>query len=159
MIDSCMQLSLIVLNQHVLGELRRSGRLNLLVNQSFFIYMCRAIYNSKGRDYNTKIILIIFPIYTLYNMPSQDEGGGTTRNLKRKIVKETVESGLVKTYYKLILGGDKTNLNLFLHNIISYKMIINLNMFCTSMKDMIHRYKRSIKIITPNDMNRNRRNL
>jgi hypothetical protein len=139
MIDSCMQLSSTVLNQHVLEELRRSGRLNLLVSQSFSIYMCRAIYNSKCRDYNTRIMLIIFPIYTLYNMPSQDEGGGTTWNLKRKIVKKAVKSGLVKTYYKLILEGDKTNLNLFLHNPILYKMIINLNIFCTSIKDRIHR--------------------
>jgi hypothetical protein len=44
-------------------KLRMSRRLNLLISQSFSIYMCRAIYNSKSRDYNTKVVPIIFSIY------------------------------------------------------------------------------------------------
>jgi hypothetical protein len=60
--------------------------------------MCRAIYNNKGIDYNTRIVPIIFPIYTSYNMPSQAKGGGSTRSLKWKAVKEAVGSGLVKTF-------------------------------------------------------------
>ena len=44
-------------------KLRRSKRLNLLVRQPFPIYICRAIYNSKSRDYNTRVVPIIFPIY------------------------------------------------------------------------------------------------
>ena len=44
-------------------KLRRSRRLNLLVSQPFSIYMCKAIYNSKSRDYNTRVVPIIFPIY------------------------------------------------------------------------------------------------
>lgn len=54
------------------------------------------IYNSKDRDYNTKILLIIFSIYTFYNMSYHAEGGGSTQNLKRKAIKKVVESGLVK---------------------------------------------------------------
>jgi len=49
-------------------KLRRSRRLNLLVSQSFSIYMCRAKYNSKGRYYNTRIVFIIFPIYIHFIM-------------------------------------------------------------------------------------------
>jgi hypothetical protein len=78
-------------------ELRRNKRLNLFVSQSFSIYICRVIYHSKGRDYNTRIMPIIFPIYTFYNM----------------------------------------NMNLFLHNLVSYKVIIHLNMFTTSMENKI----------------------
>ena len=48
-------------------KLRRNRKLNLLVSQSFSIYMCRATYNSKGRDYNTRIMPIIFSINTFYN--------------------------------------------------------------------------------------------
>jgi hypothetical protein len=45
-------------------KLRRSRRLNLLISQPFPIYMCWTIYNSKSRDYNTRVVLpIIFPIY------------------------------------------------------------------------------------------------
>ena len=71
---------------------------NLLVSPSFSIYMCMTIYNSKDRNYNTGIMPIIFFIYTFYNMSHQAEGGGSTRNLKRKAVKKAVESGLVKTF-------------------------------------------------------------
>ena len=34
-------------------------------------------------------------------MPPQAEGGGSIRNLKRKVVKEIVESGLMKTFTSL----------------------------------------------------------
>ena len=71
---------------------------NLLVSPSFSIYMCMIIYNSKDRDYNIGIVPIIFSIYTFYNMSHQAEDGGSTRNLKRKAIKKTVESGLVKTF-------------------------------------------------------------
>ena len=36
-------------------DLRIIRRLNLLVSQPFSLYMCREIYNSKGRDYNTRV--------------------------------------------------------------------------------------------------------
>jgi hypothetical protein len=58
--------------------------------------MYRTIYNSKGRDYNTRVIPIYIYIY-IY-MSSQAEGGGSTWNLKRKIIKKAVGSDLVKTY-------------------------------------------------------------
>ena len=70
-------------------------------------------------------------------MPPQAKGGESTRSLNRKAVNEAVENGLSKDICKLILRGDKMNLNLFLHNPVSYKMIINLNMLSTSMKDKI----------------------
>jgi len=38
---------------------------------------------------------------------------------------------------KLIMRGDKTNLNLFLRNPVSDKVIIYLNMLSTSMKNRI----------------------
>ena len=41
---------------------------------------------------------------------------------------------LSKKICKLILKEDIMNLNLFLYNLVSYKMIINFNMFSTSMK-------------------------
>ena len=47
------------------------------------------------------IYILIFSIYTFYNMPPQAEGGGSIRNLKRKVVKEIVESGLMKTFTSL----------------------------------------------------------
>jgi hypothetical protein len=64
--------------------------------------MCRAIYNNNGEGYHTRVcrqyfLYNISYISTFYNMPSQDEGGGSTRSLKRKAVKEEVGSGLVKT--------------------------------------------------------------
>ena len=48
----------------------------LLVSQFLFIYLCRAIYNSKDRDYNARIMSII--IYIFYNMLSQAVGRGLT---------------------------------------------------------------------------------
>jgi hypothetical protein len=36
-------------------KLKIIGRLNLLVSQHFFIYMCRAIYNSNDGGYNIKV--------------------------------------------------------------------------------------------------------
>jgi hypothetical protein len=64
--------------------------------------MCKAIYNSNGGGYQTKVcrqyfLYSIFYISTFYNMPPQAEGGGSTQSLKRKAVKEEVGSGLVKT--------------------------------------------------------------
>jgi len=61
-----------------------------------------AIYNSNGGGYHTRacrqyFLYSISYISTFYNMPPQAEGGGSTRNLKQKAVKEEVGSGLVKT--------------------------------------------------------------
>ena len=66
---------------------------------------------------------------------------------------------LSKNINKLIVRGDKENLNLFLHNSVSYKMIVNLNVFSISMKDRICRYIRSTEIITPNRRSRSRMNM
>ena len=49
-------------------------------------------------------------------MPPQAKGEGSTRSLNRKAINEAVEKGLSKNICKLILKGDKMNLNLFLHN-------------------------------------------
>jgi hypothetical protein len=49
---------------------------------------------------------------------------------------------------KLILGGNKMNLNLLLCNSISEKMIIDLNMFCASMKNRIRRQISGTKVVT-----------
>jgi hypothetical protein len=72
-------------------------------------------------------------------MPPQAKGEGSTRSLNRKAINEAVEKGLSKNICKLILKGDKMNLNLFLHNPVLYKMIINFGMFSMSMKDRICR--------------------
>ena len=49
------------------------------------------------RVYRQYFLYSISYISTFYNMPPQVEGGGSTRSLKRKTVKEEVGSGLVKT--------------------------------------------------------------
>jgi len=60
---------------------------------------------------------------------------------------------------KLIMRGDKTNLNLFLHNPVSDKVIIYLNMLSTSMKNRICGEIGRAKVITPNDRSRDGGNL
>ena len=63
--------------------------------------MCRAIYNNNGGGYHIRVfrqyfLYSISYINTFYIIPLQAKGGGSTRSLKRKVVKEEVGSGLVK---------------------------------------------------------------
>jgi len=60
---------------------------------------------------------------------------------------------------KLIMRGDKTNLNLFLRNPVSDKVIIYLNMLSMSMKNRICGEIGRAKVITPNDKSRDEGNL
>ena len=60
---------------------------------------------------------------------------------------------------KLILRGDKTNLNLFLYNPVVNKVIIHLNMLSTSMENGIRGEIGSAKVITPNVRSREGGNL
>jgi hypothetical protein len=43
------------------------------------------------------IVWLQYFLYRYINMPSQAEGGGSTRSLKQKAVNEAIGSGLVKT--------------------------------------------------------------
>ena len=70
-------------------------------------------------------------------MPPQSQGWRIDPKLEVKSSKRSSRNWLSEDICKLILGGDQTNLNLLLRNPISYKMIINLNMFCASMKNRI----------------------
>jgi len=129
-----------------------------------YIYVCVCVCVCVGQytivmvevttqEYNYNIFYIVCLQYFLYrciNMPPHAEGGGSTQSLKRKAVNEAVRSGL-EDICKLIVRGNKMNLNLLLCNSISDKMIINLNMFCASMKNRIHRQISDTKVITPND--------
>jgi hypothetical protein len=53
------------------------------------------------------------------------------------MIKRSDGKWLGKNIYKLIPRGNEVNLNIFLGNLIVYKMVVNLHMFNTSMKNMI----------------------
>jgi hypothetical protein len=85
-------------------KLRIISRLNLLVSQPF-LYICVGQYTIvmvevTTQEYNYNISYTVCLQYFLYrciNMPPQIEDEGSARNLKWKVVKKVVGSGLVKT--------------------------------------------------------------
>ena len=108
-----------------------------------FLYICVGQYTIGMMGLPHKSMTTIFSIYnisyivTFYNTPLQADGGGSTQSLKQKAVNEVIGSG----YF------------------IMDKMIINLNMFYTSMENRFRRKISGTKIITQNGRSRNRWNL
>lgn len=68
-------------------------------------------------------------------MPSHVKVKGSTWNLNLKAVKKVVGRGYVRTSASWSLEKNKVILNGLYSNYATYKIIINLNMLSTSMKD------------------------
>jgi len=70
-------------------------------------------------------------------MPHQAEGGGINPKLEPKSSKGCNRKRFSEDIGKLIPRGNKMNLNFFLGNTVTDKVIIHFNMLSTSMEDRI----------------------
>jgi hypothetical protein len=68
-----------------------------------------------------------------------------------KIIEGLMRKRFGKNINKLILEGDKPNVNFLFINSITNKVIINFNILSVSMKDRIDKQVGSTQIITPKD--------
>lgn len=65
--------------------------------------------------------------------------------------KSSISKWLGKSVRKLIMAGEEMNMNFFRNNLITYKMVIKLNVFCMCMKCKVVREVSYTNIVTLED--------
>jgi hypothetical protein len=97
-------------------------------------------------------------LHSRFNIPPQAERGRMNLQLGFKKEKPSNREALSKHISKLIVGGDEGKGDIFIKDLLTHKVVINLNVFGSGMINWIGSKGKGTHIVTPNDRSCPKRN-